>query len=347
MNMTRFDSDARTDFLQYAASRRLLLQRLAGGAVAAGVAGMPGRMPRTLAQATPDPAATAPLDTYRFRLGELDVRVLDDGAFAFPVDWFATNARPRALSEAIAEGDLPSDVLPIRLNTLLIDTGDQLVLVDTGFGTINPEAGKLPLALRAAGIVPEQIDLVILTHFHPDHIAGTIDSAGKPTFPNARYLANKTEYDYWQADPSLVELMIPDELKALARQVGKEMPVLLEEVLELVEPGDEVAPGVTVLAAYGHSPGQLAVEVASEGERLLHVADAAGVPALHLSHPEWFMKLDHWPAQAIMTRNELFDRAAEEDLLVLGYHFPFPGLGKVQADGDDWQWEPLTNPSQS
>lgn len=342
MNTTRFDPETPSDLLYRAASRRLLLRSLAGGGVlAAGLASMPHLMPRATAQETTDPAAAAPLDTYRFRLGELDLRVFDDGAFAFPPDWLAANARPLALAEAIAEGDLPTDVVPIRLNILLIDTGSQLVLVDTGFGALDPGAGKLSLALQAEGIAPEEIDLVLLTHLHPDHIGGTLDAAGKPAFPNARYLANRTEYDYWQADPSLAELPVPDDLRAAARQLGKETPVALQEVLELIEPGDEVAPGVTVLAAYGHTPGHLAVEVTSNGERLLHVADAAAVPAFHLAHPEWFTKLDLWPAQAVMTRNELFDRAAMNDLLVLAYHFPAPGLGRVQAEGDDWRWEAL------
>lgn len=287
------------------------------------------------------PTETAPLAAHRFRVGQLDLRVLDGGGFALPFDWFAANARPLAQAEAVAHGELPTDFMPLRINNLLIDTGGQLVLVDTGFGafSLNPAAGKLPHALKAEGIAPEDIDIVLMTHLHPDHAGGALDPAGKPAFPNARYLVNRTGYDYWLADPSLVELSFADDDKAFVLQVATGAVAALKDVLELVEPGEEVAPGVTVLAAPGHTPGHVAIEVASEGERLLHVVDAASVPSLHLAHPEWFLKVDLWPGQAVMTRNELFDRAAAENLLVQTYHFAFPGQGRVQAAGDDWLWD--------
>jgi glyoxylase-like metal-dependent hydrolase (beta-lactamase superfamily II) len=289
------------------------------------------------------PASTAPRAAHRFRLGQLDLRVLDDGGFGIPFDWLATNARPRALADAVAQGDLPTDVVPLQINALLVETGGQLVLVDTGYGAVspNPDGGKLPLALRAEGIAPEEIDLVLLTHLHFDHVGGALDSAGKPAFPNARYLVNRAEHAFWLAEPSLVELPIPDDVKGFVRQVARDTATALKERIERVAPGDEVAPGVTVVAAPGHTPGHVGVEVVSGEERLLHVADAASVPVLHLAHPDWFPKVEFWPAQSLATRYQLLDRAAAENLLVQTYHFPFPGLGRVRADGDDWIWEPV------
>jgi glyoxylase-like metal-dependent hydrolase (beta-lactamase superfamily II) len=216
------------------------------------------------------------------------------------------------------------------------------VLIDTGFGANAPTTGYLLPALEAEGIAAGDIDVVLLTHLHADHFGSVADAAGKPAFPNARYLINRAEYEFWWAEPSLVELPIPDDFKTLFREGAKGALVALEGALEQIEPGDEIAPGVTTLAAPGHTPGHLAVEVESDGERLLHIVDAAGDPVLHLQHPDWFFAPDNWPGQEILTRRQLFDRAAQEELLVLTYHFAFPGLGHVRPDGDGWLWEPAT-----
>ncbi|MFP5372491.1 MAG: MBL fold metallo-hydrolase, partial [Actinomycetes bacterium] len=139
--------------------------------------------------------------------------------------------------------------------------------------------------------------------------------------------------------PSLAELPIPDDFTRLFREGAKGTLAALLGKLEQVEPGTEVVPGVAVVAAPGHTPGHLAVETASGGERLLHIVDAARDPVVHLQHPDWFFASDNWPAQAILTRRQLFDRAAEEGLLVQTYHFAFPGVGRVTKDGDGWLWE--------
>jgi glyoxylase-like metal-dependent hydrolase (beta-lactamase superfamily II) len=126
------------------------------------------------------------------------------------------------------------------------------------------------------------------------------------------------------------------------RRAAKDVLVALRGRIEQIEPGDEIAPGISVEAAPGHTPGHVAVEVAAGRERLLHVVDAAADPVLNLRHPDWFLAPDLWPVQALRTRRRLFDRAAAEDLLVLTSHFPFPGLGRVTVHGDGWQWAPVT-----
>jgi glyoxylase-like metal-dependent hydrolase (beta-lactamase superfamily II) len=341
MDANRFELDELSQLLDHDVSRRRLLRGLAGGGVAAALAAGARRPAPAAAQdPTPTPTPAPPRAAHRFRLGQLDLRVFDDGSFPIPFDWLAANARPRALAAAVAEGALPTNVVHLQMNNLLVETGGQLVLVDTGFGPSDPGAGKLPTALKAEGIAPGDVDLVLMTHLHPDHVGGALDAAGKPAFPNARYLVNRTEHEFWLADPSLVELPIPDDAKQWVRQVGKDAAVALKDRIELVAPGDEVAPGVTVVGAPGHTPGHVGVEVASGNERLLHVADAASVPVLHLAQPAWFPKVEFWPGQSLMTRYQLLDRAAKENLLVQTYHFAFPGLGRVRADGDDWTWEP-------
>jgi glyoxylase-like metal-dependent hydrolase (beta-lactamase superfamily II) len=327
--------------------RRGLLRRVAGAGLAVtGIAGSLRHAPATAAQEATPPSAPfatpAPADAHAFRVGQRNLWVFDDGDYTIPGAFLAINAPPGELAEALAQVGQSLEAYTTTINNLLIDTGDQLVLIDTGFGSNTPTTGQLHPALQAEGIAPEDIDIVLLTHLHADHYGGMVNAVGKPTFPNARYLINRTEYEFWWAEPSLAELPIPDDFKQGFREGAKGVLTALQGTVEQIEPGDEIAPGVTALAAPGHTPGHLAVEVASDGERLLHIVDAALDPVGHLHHPDWFAAPDNWPAHAILTRRALFDRAAQEDLLVLTYHFPFPGLGHVRQDGESWLWEPVT-----
>jgi len=291
----------------------------------------------TLLAVSPDP-----LPAYRFPLGDLDVRVLDDGCFTVDGVFLAANCPPRSLAATCAQAGLDPTVHRLPIHPLFIDTGSQRLLIDTGngvrFRAQRPEAGKLLAALQAEGIAPEAIDLVLLTHLHPDHIGGAVDAAGVPTFPNARYVVGRTEYAFWWGEPGLDEMPYPPESRQFLRKVGKEILVSLQDRIEQVDAGDAVAPGVTVVAAPGHTPGHLAVELASGEERALHIVDAAAEPTLNLGHPDWFLLPDLWPVRALQTRRALLDRAASEGLLVLTAHFPFPGVGRVAPGDDGWEW---------
>ncbi len=341
MVQSRIDLDAVSEILGMDVTRRGLVRHAAGGGlVVTGIAGALRHAPRAAAQdATP---AGEPSGAHRFQVGQLDLRVFDDGEYTIPGAFLAINAPPQALAEALAQVGQSPEAYSGTMNLLLIETGDQLVLIDTGAGALFPTTGQLLPGLQAEGITPGDIDIVLLTHLHPDHFGAVADAEGKPTYPNARYLINRAEYEFWWAEPSLVELPLPDDFKQLFRDGAKGTLTALQGTIEQIEPGDEIAPGVTVLAAPGHTPGHLAVEVASDGERLLHIVDAAGDPVLHLQHPDWFFAPDNWPAQEILTRRQLFDRAAQENILVQTYHFASPGLGHVQQDGDGWLWEPAT-----
>ena len=222
------------------------------------------------------------------------------------------------------------------------------MLVDTGFNGAQPGTGQLLPSLRAAGVAPADITTVVLTHAHPDHILGLLGADGLPVFAAARHVMARPEWDFWATDPSLGELAIDAATREQFRAAPRAVLPAIRDRLELVDFGGEVAPGIVALAAPGHTPGHMALEITSGGERLLHLVDAATHPVLHLRHTDWFSPVDNWPAHSVPTRRRLLDRAAEERPLVLGYHFEFPGLGWVVRHGEaDWRWEPIAAQSQT
>ena len=283
--------------------------------------------------------------SYRFRVGTFDCTIVSDGTFAYPHPGplFFANASPESLQEAlqgnnIALQDWENYVSPYP--SLVIDTGQQLVLVDTGAGGIAPTTGKLMTNLQQAGIGPGDIDIVILTHGHPDHIGGAVDENGQPAFPTARYVMGREEWEFWTSEPDLSNLQMPDELKGLILQQARTNLPPLQAQLRLVEAGTEILPGIRAVAAPGHTPGHMALSISSGGKRLLVVSDAVIHP-LHLEHPEWYTCLDYAPQELVSTRRKLLSWAAEEQALVFAYHFPAPGLGYVMRQGQAWQWQPL------
>lgn len=216
-------------------------------------------------------------------------------------------------------------------NVLLLDSGSERILIDTGEGKFNAVAdGLLIPALRDHGVDLGSITTVILTHFHMDHIGGLLTEEGTPTFPNARLIAAQAEHDHWLNEATLAAL--PADRAAFIRSAFAAYPRV-----ELVTPPAEVLPGITLLPAYGHSPGQCAVLIESERECLLHIADSWHIPA-QLNLPEARIKFDAVPEQAIASRRALMGRAEQENLLTLGYHFEFPGLGHVLRAGKRRVW---------
>ena len=212
MHFAQFDANAvdRRHRIEGGLSRRMLLQGLAAGGLVAGLGGVLRVAPLAAAQeATPAAATRA---AHRLKVGQIEVLILQDGGFPGPASLFAVNAPEAALAEAVAAEGLALDAIPVDIHPLLIETSGQRVLLDTGPAD-DPEPGKLLAALAAEGIAPEEIDVVLLTHMHSDHFGGALDANGALTFPNARYLINAVEQEFWAAGPSLDELVVPDEFK--------------------------------------------------------------------------------------------------------------------------------------
>lgn len=285
--------------------------------------------------------------THQFTVGAYDCLVVQDGTFGYPhpARTFFANAPPDERARALRDRGVDPDgwdeyVSPYP--SLVIETGDHTVAVDTGAGDLAPTTGNLRSNLREAGVPPADVDTVILTHGHPDHVGGCVNDEGKPAFPNARYVMGDTEWEFWTSDPDLSDLAVSDEIRALLREVPRRTLPPVREQLDLVDADAEtgIAPGIRLLPAPGHTPGHMAVSVTSGDERLLHLVDTVLHP-IHLAHPDWHAATDYDPDRVVETRNRLLEDAATDDALVLAYHFPSPGLGHVGRAGRAWEWRPV------
>lgn len=267
----------------------------------------------------------------RFKLGDFDVTTLLAGQRTVPGDpqgTFAMNVDKAEFEKVSKENFIPTDVAKFYFTPTVINTGNELVLFDTGLG------GDVPgilAALASAGYTADQIDVVVITHMHPDHIGGMM-AGGKPTFPNARYVTGSTEYDFWSPkgeDNRIGKLMISN-VKPLA------------EKMTFVKGGDSVVSGITAVEAFGHTPGHMCYRIESNGQQLMLLADLANHYVWSLAYPDWEVRFDGDKAGAAASRRKVLDMVAAERIPVIGYHLPFPALGYVETRGNGFHYVPGT-----
>jgi glyoxylase-like metal-dependent hydrolase (beta-lactamase superfamily II) len=276
---------------------------------------------------------------YRFKLGAFEVTNLLDG---FAADrpthpTYAGNLPAETVwAHGRANGVPPDKYEHVYVNTV-VNTGKELVLFDTGNGKgRDPNVGKLTELLVQAGYRPEQIDVVVITHGHPDHINGLVTD-GKPTFPNARYFFGEVEFEFWKKGENVREAR-----KANREQFVK-VAVPLAPKATFVKTEGEVVSGIRAIPTFGHSPGHMSYHVESEGKRLLIWADVSNHYIFSVQQPDWVGSFDDIPDAAVATRKRVFDWVATDRLPVVGYHMPFPSLGYVERTQASYRWLPAGN----
>jgi len=226
-------------------------------------------------------------------------------------------------------------------NVLLIKAGGQQILIDTGVGGgMYAPAALLPDRLRQAGIPPAAIDLVILSHADFDHIGGTIDESGSLAFPNARYVLPRAEWDFWCRKPERLKPSdaYDEAFRRMANDIAQTRLTQLSDQLEFVEPETEVAPGIHIIAAPGHTPGYTIITLSSGDEKFIYIGDLIYDPK-DIRDPDGYSVFDFDPQQVVVTRNMVFEQAAREDALLMASHLPFPGLGYVSKQEKGWGWQ--------
>ena len=299
---------------------------------AGGLAGCASSAPRV---AMPAPGVA------RVQLGAVGAATVTDGFAQRPLaESFVRNAPLAAVQQALKDAGLPTDQITIPFTPMVLDVGGQRVLVDTGNGEFGaPTSGKLLENLGRAGIAPDSITAVVISHFHGDHINGLRNRAGALVFPKAKVFVPAPEWAFWMDDQRMAAA--PEAMKGAFAGARRVFGPIAQDVVRF-EPGVELLPGVRSVPAFGHTPGHTAFTVEGGGQKLMFWADTTNLAALFVRNPDWAVQFDMDAEAARQTRRRLADLVIREKMLLAGYHLPGSAIGRLAARGNGYEFTPLT-----
>ncbi|MEM9205229.1 MAG: MBL fold metallo-hydrolase [Pseudomonadota bacterium] len=295
--------------------------------------------PAIISRSTPALAAApmlgvSPQSFRRIKVGNFEVTTLLAGSRMSdgPHPTFGQNQSAEDMAALLKENGLPETRVQFYFTPTIVNTGNELVLFDAGLGGETP---PLIGVLEQAGYSTDQVDVVVLTHMHPDHIGGLMAS-GSEAYPNARYVTGQIEYDFWAAEDRM-----SGPTERVATLVNSNVKPVAEKMTFLGDEG-EVVSGISAFAAFGHTPGHMCYRIESEGRQLMVWADAANHFVASIQRPDWHVRFDMDKEAAAATRKRLFDMSAADNLAMIGYHMPFPGIGYVRKSGTSYRWDPMS-----
>ena len=312
-------------------TRRALLGSAAAATAASSLIGVPAHAAAPLA------GKQGP-SFYRYKIGDFEVTALNEGSVRNAnIANMAVNKTPPDIQKALGDAFLPTDHVINQFNILVVNTGKNLVLIDSGFGDNGPPTvGSLASNMTAAGIDPKTIDTIIISHFHGDHISGIRAKAGAANFPNAEIMVPAGEWKYW--NDAGEETKAPQAFKSSFPNVKRVFEPIAKAVTQY-EHGKELVPGISSVDARGHSPGHTAFVVASGNGKLLVTSDTVNHQIL-VRNPDWNLWADMDPGMAVTARKRLLDMAAADRMQIAAYHLPFPSTGFISKQGSGYEFHP-------
>ncbi len=313
------------------------------GGGAASLAYMAGSFAPLIAQNAPNFGAPSVVQVgfRKQKIGDMEIIALNDGVARRPLGAeFVRNAPLTEVQALLQSQNLPTEYIDIPFTAFLVVAGNRRILMDTGFADNGgPTTGRLMANLNAAGFKADDIDTVVLTHYHGDHINGARNKAGQLVFPKAKIMVPTVEHAFWMDDARMAAA--PEAMKGAFQAVRRIFTGLPADQLVQFEPGKEILPGITSVAAFGHTPGHTLVRMESKGEKFAYLADITNIPQLFARNPDWAVQFDMDAPAARETRRKIFDMVVAEKMLVGGFHFPFPAFGRVEKLGNGYDFKPV------
>lgn len=283
---------------------------------------------------------------HKFRLGDLELVVISDGHILFDKiqPSFAPGIASDKVIKALEDNFLPSEKVDLAINILVVKNSQKTILIDCGCGfNFGDASGWLPKNLSAAGIRPENITDIVLTHAHPDHLGGLLNKDDTLVFPHANIHLSQIENNFWMGtSPDFSKSRVNASLAGMVTNIARHTITTIKPKLNFFNDGDTLFNCMRLVLAPGHTPGHTIVNIFSKSEELVHVADLVHSSALVVAHPDWGFEGDTDFDLAIKSRKKVLKELAENRKLIFSYHLPWPGLGHVRQKDDGFDWVQTT-----